>query len=217
MNRPTGDTRSALLGAAEELFAERGVAGASVRQITARAGANVAAIRYHFGSKRALVQEALRRRLEPLNRERLAALDRHLASAAGLPDPAAIARAFTAPLLELVRRERGGHAFCRWMLRTTSEPEPELRDLAAELDGDCTARFVAALSRCLPQLRREEVHWRLLFAAGAIAHAAALGYTLRHQSGGLCDPLDLDGVTDRLVAFLEAGLSAPPTPRTPGP
>jgi len=59
-------TRDALIAAGRALFARHGYDGASVRAITARAGANLGAITYHFGSKRALYDEVVRRCLEPL-------------------------------------------------------------------------------------------------------------------------------------------------------
>lgn len=54
-------TRQALLDAAEALFAARGFADVGNRELVAKAGANVAAITYHFGSKRGLYVEAVRR------------------------------------------------------------------------------------------------------------------------------------------------------------
>jgi AcrR family transcriptional regulator len=53
MNTET-KTAQALLVTARELFAERGYKGASIRAITQRAGANLGAVTYHFGSKEAL-------------------------------------------------------------------------------------------------------------------------------------------------------------------
>src|SRR5258706_3748192 len=52
-------TRAAILAAARELFARHGYAGASTRALAARAGANVATLRYHFGGKEALWLAAL--------------------------------------------------------------------------------------------------------------------------------------------------------------
>ncbi len=53
-------TRERLFEAAITEFSERGYAGASVRQICHRAKANLAAIKYHFGSKDGLYREVLR-------------------------------------------------------------------------------------------------------------------------------------------------------------
>src|SRR5437667_9277766 len=53
-------TRQRLLAAATTLFAEHGFHGTTVREIAARAGVNVAAGNYHYGSKKALYLEVLR-------------------------------------------------------------------------------------------------------------------------------------------------------------
>lgn len=58
-SRATEATRAALLKAATLVFAERGYAGASVRQITQKAAANQAAINYHFGGKEQLYRAVL--------------------------------------------------------------------------------------------------------------------------------------------------------------
>jgi TetR/AcrR family transcriptional regulator len=57
-------TRERILMAALDEFAERGLAGARVDQIAARAGINKAMIYYHFDSKEALYDHILRAQLE---------------------------------------------------------------------------------------------------------------------------------------------------------
>src|SRR5476651_996132 len=54
------ETRLQLLEAAGEVFAEVGFRDATVREICRRAGANIAAINYHFGDKETLYLEVLR-------------------------------------------------------------------------------------------------------------------------------------------------------------
>lgn len=60
------DTRAALLAAGRSVFSRKGFDGASVRDITREAGANLGAITYHFGSKRGLYEAVLTQGLTPL-------------------------------------------------------------------------------------------------------------------------------------------------------
>jgi AcrR family transcriptional regulator len=71
----TASTQEKLLEAAGRLFLERGYAGVSVRDITEEAGANVAAVNYHFGSKRNLYREFLSRRLTAMVDPKVAELE----------------------------------------------------------------------------------------------------------------------------------------------
>lgn len=54
-----GQTRERLLQAAAEVFAEKGYRSATVRDICERAGANIAAVNYHFGDKYSLYRELI--------------------------------------------------------------------------------------------------------------------------------------------------------------
>ncbi len=59
-------TAAALLAAGRKIFAEHGYDGASVRAITAAADANLGAITYHFGSKKALYNRVVELCVSPL-------------------------------------------------------------------------------------------------------------------------------------------------------
>jgi AcrR family transcriptional regulator len=71
---PTG-TRGNLIAAARRCIATNGLAGATSREITSQAGANLASITYHFGSKDELIAEALFSELEARIRPALACFD----------------------------------------------------------------------------------------------------------------------------------------------
>ena len=58
------DTVKRILDAAEQLFAEKGFAETSLRLITSKAGVNLAAVNYHFGSKKSLIQAVFVRFLD---------------------------------------------------------------------------------------------------------------------------------------------------------
>ena len=68
------DTRAALLECAEKLFLTHGFDGVSIRQITEAAGANVAAVNYHFNGKTNLYREVLAQRLDEIANTKLAIL-----------------------------------------------------------------------------------------------------------------------------------------------
>jgi TetR/AcrR family transcriptional regulator, regulator of cefoperazone and chloramphenicol sensitivity len=59
------DTRQRLLQAATEIFAEKGFEATTVREICARAQANVALVNYHFGDKMELYSEVLLKAFTP--------------------------------------------------------------------------------------------------------------------------------------------------------
>jgi AcrR family transcriptional regulator len=56
----TEDTRKRLLDSAGQVFAEKGFQAATIREISQKAEANVAAINYHFGDKERLYVEAVK-------------------------------------------------------------------------------------------------------------------------------------------------------------
>ena len=64
-------TRTAILAAAERLYAERGFGDVTLRDIVAAADVNLAAVNYHFGSKDELIAELFVTRSIQTNRERL--------------------------------------------------------------------------------------------------------------------------------------------------
>ena len=76
-------TKDRILGAAEELFAQHGFAGTSLRQVTSRADVNIAAVNYHFGSKENLVNEVFRRRMDDMTAARLSLLEKAVVVAMG--------------------------------------------------------------------------------------------------------------------------------------
>ncbi|MFD5897726.1 TetR/AcrR family transcriptional regulator [Streptomyces sp. NPDC060366] len=93
------DTRTKILDAAEHLalmsliatryipFAERGYRGTSVRAITDLAGATLAAVGYHFGSKAELLAAVARRVTRPITVAQCAGLDKLLARTSDPPSP----------------------------------------------------------------------------------------------------------------------------------
>src|SRR4029453_9767910 len=85
LDATSADTKTRILDAAELLFMEHGFEATSLRQLTAAASVNLAAVNYPFGSKEELFEAVPTRRLDPMNQERIALLDRRESEAGGKP------------------------------------------------------------------------------------------------------------------------------------
>jgi AcrR family transcriptional regulator len=210
--KPQHETRTRILDVAEELFMQHGFEGASMRMLTTKAGVNLAAVNYHFGSKHALIEAVFRRRLDPMNVARIAALDQLEAEAQGrVPAPESIIRAFIGPGLRMIEDARGGgRNFIRLLGRTYTEPAKSIRALIGHLYGPAMERYKAAFERALPQMPREELVWRIHFMFGTLAYTLAATDTVQLIAG--CKPedrYDARLLEERLAAFLTAGLNAP--------
>lgn len=218
-----GDER--ILDAAEQLFAQRGYHGVSLRDITRAAGVDVALVSYHFGGKRELFTAVFERRAEVLNRERLELLEEvRRAALPAAPSLEAIANAFFEPLLE--RSARGGPGWKSYFaLVAYVNNSPEFGPVMMTRHFDpLVERFIAVLREALPECPPREVYWGYQFLTGALTLTFAETGRLDKLSGGLCRSSDLDSVRERLAPYVAAGfraLSARATaavpPRTPVP
>jgi AcrR family transcriptional regulator len=206
----TRDTKERILDAAEALFADQGFS-ASMRNVTTEAGANLAAVNYHFGSKEALIEAVFSRRLGPLNRQRLKELDAaEAASESGLATLEDIVEAFVGPALRIPSDPAfGGEVFMRLLGHTMSRPHGKIREMFTEQFREVFTRFSGALRGALPALPPDELVWRFLFMVGSMAHTMAMSDDIHRMSGGVCDSADVEGTIRRLVPFLCAGLRSP--------
>jgi AcrR family transcriptional regulator len=210
--RGAAATKERLLDAAEALFMEHGFEATSLRLITAKAGANLAAANYHFGSKEAMFEAVLTRRLDPMNQERVELLDRFEAETAPVPLGCdRILAALFIPALRLARDPAlGGNKFLRLLGRAYADPAPFIRRFLSEQYAQMIARFKAAFGRALPHLPKKELSWRLHFIMGALSYTLAGTDALKIIFE--LNPLAADNdeiLLRRLAPFLLAGLTAP--------
>lgn len=201
-------TKERILDAAEALFSEHGYHGVSIRDITRRAGVELALANYHFGPKEELFRQVFARRAE----EHCAAfeheLDRLWREAGDRPPtPEAVIRAFCVPIFhKAAHAGPGWKAYVRLMSRaaTSGRDQVFLHSLNERYDP-VVKRFIAALRRALPAADDRNIHYAFYFLQGALVYILAETGTIDRLSGGLCDSSDYDALLDRMVPFFAAG------------
>ena len=199
------NTKERILGAAEELFAQNGFAGTSLRQVTSRADVNIAAVNYHFGSKENLVNEVFRRRMDEMSGQRLARLAQARVDHPG--ELEAVLAAFVEPALAIAQDRQGGGAFIRVIARAYAEKNDSLRRFLSEQYGHVLREFARAIGQCVPHLSKEQLYWRLDYLAGALTYAMA-DFGLIKRPHGVGEAEHRARAARELILFATAGLRA---------
>jgi AcrR family transcriptional regulator len=203
------DTRTQILDAAERLFAERGFRGTSIRAITDRAGANLAAVGYHFGSNAELWAAVARRAIGPITAAQGTGLDRLLART---PDPPVtdLVAAFAGPMFdEMPAGDEGGARTSRLIVTILSDPAEETRTWTGPAEEAVGGRYLAAFERALPELGPEELWFRMRGILAVTAMDRVEVYQRRPSAGP--SPAGGEAARRWAITFLTAAMSAPPT------
>ncbi|MEU5482402.1 TetR/AcrR family transcriptional regulator [Streptomyces mirabilis] len=156
-------TRDGLQTAALELLAQRGQEGVTLREITDRAGANVAAVSYHFGSLKALCDSAIEHALERYLDAQILALD-PLGSTSTLQEMAA---AFARPMVRALAAGGQDLAVMRTVARVGIDPPQGWERLNGKFDQS-RREALRVLTANLPGVDEQELIFRTRCAAGLL-------------------------------------------------
>jgi AcrR family transcriptional regulator len=195
-SREPGETRRQLLEAACRVFAEKGFRDATVADICERAGANIAAVNYHFRTKETLYVEAWRLAFQR-------SLDAHPPDG-GVPP--------TAPAAERLRGK------IHSVLSRITDPENREFAIIHQEFANPTGLLAEVLRECIDPLRQSTLRIvRELLGPKASERDAGLcqmsimsqcmhpGIRRRHQpagSGPPCPPGPIDPALDTDIAII---------------
>lgn len=206
------DTKQRLLDAAEKLFADEGFHNTSLRAITGRAKVNLAAVNYHFGSKEALLDAVIERRLSPLNavrRRNLEAVREEARAAGRRPEVQETLRAFIEPTLRFRESGPGAEAFIALLGRILAEPDATLRELFIRRIKPLFLLLFQTLREALPGLDEKTLFWRLQFVLGAMGHTMCWAGRFGELPEELPAPdCDAEALIRMLLDFITAGMEA---------
>jgi AcrR family transcriptional regulator len=201
------DTHEKLLRAASEVFAKKGYRNTTVAEICRRAGSNVAAVNYHFGSKEALYVVVWRNAFE----ETLRAYPPD----GGLPPDAPAEQRLRALIHSNLHRVldagRLGHAG-RILMREMSDPTEAIRSVLRDVIRplrECTRSIIKRLLG--PKASEREIG----FCEMSVIHQClAMGFRKGKFPPGIMKgcgkptPELIDALVEHITRFSLAGIKA---------
>lgn len=164
-------TRRQLVETAQHMIGERGEAAVRLRDLTSRAGTNVGAVNYHFGSVRALLAAATTDAVEQI-------IDAQIQELALLPGTATlhdIATAYFRPMIAMLAGPSSSErAYVRVLARVATDPPADLQAWADEVTARAQHALITRLHVVLPDLTEAELRFRAVCVGGVLVLLSAI-------------------------------------------
>ena len=203
-----GETRDAILNAAEDLFSKHGFYGVTIREVAREAGVDTALVHYYFGAKKALFDAVFTRRAEVWNNERVAAVDRYAEAAGDAMTLEGLFEAFLRPPFQWsLKGGPGWKHYAALVAQTNANPAFGGETMARYFDP-AIRRLLDLVKRVLPEAEETDLYWAYHNLSGALTLTLGETGRLDRLSGGLCKSGDLDSACDYMVRFAAAGFRA---------
>lgn len=196
------ETRSRLLNAACEVFAEKGYRNAKIADICRRANANVAAVNYYFGDKATLYSEAWHQAFEKC------AFPESNRAAYASPEEAL--RSYIYSLMENFTAQDDRGQFTRLYLMELANPTGVIQDTWHELIEPRRQRLLGIIREILGSQSSEET---VIFCEMSIINQCRALSTIRRTDmefllGKHLSPDIINRLADHFTRFSLAGIKA---------
>lgn len=204
------DTREQILDAAWSLFAEKGFEDVSVRDVTQAAGVNLASVSYHFGGKEGLIQETVKRCMNPINQYRIKLLQEAVEEFGSVKE-VPLERVTECFMRPVVMPEECGvriGLMLRLVARYLIESDYTIPSVSRTLYTEVFQVFAKAFLVHFPHLTPIQVVKHIVFASGTVVYYHSLGRVALQLSSGTqneVDEIDRDEMLQDIVAFVMNG------------
>jgi len=206
--REAHETRQRLLDSAERLFAEGGFEATSVREITADAECNVAAVNYYFGGKESLYRETFRGLLADLRDRRISRVQSDMEASAGSQTLEMLLESMANAFLEPLVAGGRGRLFMGFMAHEMADRHLPPQVFLGEFIRPMFEAYMEGLRRVGPPLEPTAGRMCVMSLMGQMLHVVKA-----HQLSGEIDdddffPQDLSEVVRHVVRFTAGGIRA---------
>ena len=200
--------KNRLLDAAECLFAAHGYEGASIRDITAVAKCNVAAVNYHFAGKQNLYNEVFRRRLRTIRQIRLSAIEKVMSEDGCKASLENLLREFSIAFLEPVASQTQDRQIVKMLTREMLEQRLPKNMFATEMFIPTMTALHKALKKLCTTLNDSKTQLCIHSLIAQLVHVIHLKELFDHDDNPKLPTFDLDIFIDHIVDFSVAAIRA---------
>jgi AcrR family transcriptional regulator len=197
-----------ILDAAEQLFAEFGYHGVTLKDVAARVGVSSTLIHYHFKGKESIYEAVWARRAPLSARNRLEAMRRYAEEAGSNVTVEGALRAWIDTDLNLqIEDEQQWAAFGQIAAQANSAAGWGAEKMTKYFNPVVLA-LIDLLKRAMPDCDEETIFWGYHFVSGAMTHNMARTGRLDELSHGLCSSADFVSIRHHMATFMASGFKA---------
>ena len=206
VEKSEANLRKRILDVAEELFAEKGFTGTSIREVTKRAGCNLAAVNYYFHGKENLYVEVFQRHMHTIRDQRINSIRRILLNQTEQTALEALLQSFATEFLEPFREDGTGNRLMKLMMKERNEPHLSNQIFIDEVIQPVKNIMKDALIRICPGLHDTEADLCIHSIVGQLTHVLQARDLFKGMDITTAPVLDLPKALEHVVKFSAAGI-----------
>jgi AcrR family transcriptional regulator len=197
-----------ILDAAEQLFAEFGYHGVTLKDVAARVGVSSTLIHYHFKGKESIYEAVWARRAPLSARNRLEAMRRYAEEVGDNITVEGALRAWIDTDLNVqIEDEEQWGAFGKVAAQANSAAGWGAEKMTKYFNPVVLA-LIDLLKKAMPDCDEKTIFWGYHFVSGAMTHNMARTGRLDELSHGLCSSADFVSIREHMATFMAAGFKA---------
>ena len=200
-------TRKRLLEAAEELFAQKGFDGTTIRDITTKARRGLASINYFYGDKRELYEELFRLRLREMCESRLNAI-KTVMNDKDKPTLEKLFYAYSVDFLKPFSDPQQSQRFLQLLFREMAEQRLPKNMFLDEIAVPTLTAMEEAIVVICPNINKHDALMCTISLTGQLVHIMQTKVLFEGAQGHLITSVNIDEAIDHIVKFSVAGIRA---------
>ncbi len=197
-----------ILDTSEDLFAQLGYFGVTIKDVADKMGIHPALIHYYFDGKKALFDAVFDRRVQFAVDARTAGLDAYEEEVGEHPTIEGALRAYYDGAFDVyINEDKGWSNFGRIFAQVNNAPGYGAEKMDLYFDP-LVLRLIELLQKALPDAKPEDLFWSFQFTSGAYTLILSRTGRIDRLSNNLCASDDFEAVRERFVTFMAGGFDA---------